>query len=266
MELLELEELGEKERMASLAEEKEAEKQEKKRRKKNEKKKSSKQKKDSEDKDEPLDEEDATEKVEEPKVEPRRPGKRIPDSSMVVAEAMALYSGGGPMVLHDRLKPKPPPFDPVEIFKNQTAESIGVAPIQLTNVPSYITLNDMEDVELYPDKKNSNPGCFIYKVSIANGGKKHPFRDIYEYAARKREELDVMVEVSPITCGRNMEDVLCLAGKPGRVSYSCKLRVRELITAVGRYIDCLCSTLEWNLGSIIYNALSLATSYKCYIF
>ena len=241
-ELLELEELGEEERMAMLAEEKEAEKREKKRRKRNEKKKSSKQKKETEDRDETLDEERANDKIEEQEIEKVAKEENVtteetkpikPESTPIELQAI---TSDGTMVVHKRQKPKEPPFDPVEIFKDQTAESIGMTPLLLTNVPSYITLDDMEDIELHSDKKNSNPGCFIYKVSIANGGKRHPFRDIYRFATKRREELDVMVEVSPITCGRNMEDVLCLAGKPGRVSYSCKVLVRELITPFGRSI------------------------------
>jgi hypothetical protein len=84
------------------------------------------------------------------------------------------------------------------------------------------------------DRDNSAPGCFIYKVSVENGGKDHPFREIFRFARKRRDDLDVIIVVSPVKCGRNHEDVLCLAGKPGRVSYSCHLEVSELSTPYGR--------------------------------
>ena len=240
-EMVELEEEGEKERAAMLAEEREAEKREKKRRQRKEKKKASKLKREAGEKDGATgdkEEEKETDKVTQDEKEEEKKVETTQDEAESAQVEPQPSSTVPPpaereIVTYKRRKPKEPPFDPAEIFRGQTAESIGMTPLMLTNAPSYITLTDMEDVELNTDTDNTNPGCFIYKVSVANGGMDHPFKDVYRFATKRRGDLDVMVEVSPIACYRNMEDVLCLANKPGRVAYSGKLQVRELRAPYG---------------------------------
>ena len=222
-ELMELEEVGAEEREAMLVEEKEAERRERKRCRKQEKRRVDKLKREEEEKH--FEEKQCLEANIE------HSAAQESDSVNPLGKAEVSFSDGT-MVRYNRRKPENPPINP-EVYTEQTLEAIAVTPVMLTNAPSYITLEDMEDFELYPEKDNTSPGYFVYKVSVENGGKDHPFRDIYQFAHKRREELDVLVELSEISCGRNHEDALCLAGKPGRVSYSCKLHISELQTPYG---------------------------------
>ena len=234
-ELVELEAMEEEE--LEVVEEKKQERKEGKRHRKNERKKAEKRKREEEER------EQLKAEVEKPEVEVEKPEVEKPEPESGVVEQNeqkeneqkenATSTSEGTMVCHRRQKPKDPPLNP-HVF--DTLESISVTPLMLTNAPSYITLQDMEDVELNCDENNSSPGTFVYKVSIANGGRDHPFKYIYKFAQKRRHDLDIMVEVSAISCARNYEDLLCLYGKPGRVAYSCKLLVSELHAPYGKWL------------------------------
>ena len=198
-------------------EKKEEAKKEGKRRRKNEKKKAEKLKRD-----------------EERDQEKREVEKTEHDGDVVQTEKK---KAADKMILHTRQRPKDPPVN-TKVLDSDSLDRIGGGePLMLTNAPSYITLKDMEDVEANVDKEDSSTGSFVYKVSIANGGKDHPFKDIYRFARKRRYDLDVLVEVSEISCARNFEDVLMQAGKPGRISYNCKLHVTELHAPYGKWVD-----------------------------
>ena len=262
------EEDGVDENTKQLEDEKEAKKREKKRRRKNEKKKANKQKKEEEQQAAIAEQEKARMEQEKAKIELEKAkaelervkaeqeseltgkvgpekakaaadkGKTAPDKAKDKVKVEPRKKLEVPvrrsLQIHSRKKPKNPDFNIKDYTEQQPLETLGMIPLMLTKAPSYITLDDMDDAENDRDKGNSSPGCFIYKTSVENGGEDHPFRDIYLFARKRREDLDVIVEVSPIKACRNHEDVLCLAGKPGRLSYSCKLEVSQLCTPVGK--------------------------------
>lgn len=162
-----------------------------------------------------------------------------------VKETAETTSSEGRLVLHKRQKPKDPPLNP-DVFQ-VPVEDLGLTPLMLTSAPSYITLQDMEDIEA--GRSNSSPGGFVYRVSIANGGEDHPFKDICQFARKRQSDLNVMVVVSEIMCSRNHEDILCLESKPGRVSYNCKLEVSELHAPYGKCI-------AWYMAKDVYSSLA----------
>ena len=235
----------------SLMEEKEAERREKKRRKRNERKRANKQKKEAAIAEERVRREQETARLELlektraelEKVKAEQDGELATDEPDTKLKKTSIEPPKEPeMVLHPRKRPANPPFDPQDYLDQQPIETMGIVPLMLTQAPVYITLDDMEEVELHPENDNSDTSCFVYRISIENGGKDHPFREIFRFAGKRREDLDVTIEVSPIRVSRNHEDVLCLAGKPGRVSYSCKMEVSELRTPRGqrRVHVCVC--------------------------
>jgi hypothetical protein len=230
-----------------LEEEREAERREKKRHRRNERKKAIRQKKEEDQQAEQekarLEQERAKIELEKAKAELERvkaeqeselTGKTAPEKTKPEPKRKSER----PMVpmrlqLHNRKKPKNPEFNPKDYTEHQPLETLGMIPLMLTKAPCFITLEDMMAVESDKDDENSSPGCFVYRTSVENGGKDHPFVDIYLFARKRREDLDIIVEVSPIKAYRNHEDMLCLAGKPGRISYSCKLEISQLWTQVG---------------------------------
>ena len=242
------EEAGADEKVSQLEEDREAERREKKRRRKNEKKKAIRQKKEEEQQAEQekarLEQERAKIELEKAKAELERvkaeqeselTGRAAPEKKKPEPKKKSVRGPTVPLRLqfHNRRKPKNPEFNPKDYTEHQPLETLGMIPLMLTKAPCYITLDDMMSVESDKDDENSSPGCFVYRTSVENGGKEHPFVDIYLFARKRREDLDIIVEVSPIKAYRNHEDVLCLAGKPGRISYSCKLEISQLWTPVG---------------------------------
>ena len=258
------EETGEgDEKLSKVEEDKEAERREKRRRRRLEKKKANKLKKEEEQLAAIAEQEKAKLEQEKAKIELEKAKAELErvkaeqdielrgkvDSKPEPAKTSTNPSESpleGKLVFHKRKKPKNPDFNPKDYTTDQPIEMLGAIPLMLTKAPSYIILEDMEAAEADKDEDNSSPGCFIYKTSVENGGKDHPFHDIFLFARKRQEDLDVIVEVSPIKASRNHEDVLCLAGKPGRVSYSCKLEVSQLCTPVGESIP---STI------LVYNCL-----------
>ena len=88
----------------------------------------------------------------------------------------------------------------------------------------------MEAIETKTDQTNTSPGAFVYKVSTESDNNQHPFREIYKFACKKRNDFDVRIEVSEIYCTKHPD------AKPDGISFSCKLVVTELHAPCGKCV------------------------------
>ena len=140
----------------------------------------------------------------------------------------------------EKLKEERPRMDKNDSVDSTTQNEVGAIgddstsyTVKLTAASSYITLSDMEAIETKTDQKNTSPGAFIYKVSTESDKNKHPFREIYKFACKKRNDFDVRIEVSEIYCTKHPD---AKSAKPDGISFSCKLVVTELHAPCGKCV------------------------------
>ena len=109
-------------------------------------------------------------------------------------------------------------------------------PLKLTSHPSYITFQDMEDIEGEKTSQSGSLGAFLYRAALhTNDGNKPPVKEIYKFAKKRQGELDVRVSVSEVFA-KNFEMATLM--RPCRLSFNCQLTVRELHPPCGEMALC----------------------------